>query len=118
MVTTSRHTKKENAKSATASVQKAKAVLALIDKHFPATTLPCVEDLKKASSVSSDAVNHPAHYNAGKFEVIDVIEDWQLGFHLGNVVKYIARSPHKGQQLDDLKKALWYLQRKITTMEK
>lgn len=40
--------------------------------------------------IVSDAVDHPSHYNSGKIEVIDAIEDWNLGFHLGNVVKYIA----------------------------
>lgn len=61
----------------------------------------------------SDAVDHPSHYNSGKIEVIDAIEDWNLGFHLGNVVKYIARSPHKGTPIEDLKKAKWYLDRYI-----
>ena len=64
-----------------------------------------------------EAVNHPQHYNQGKFEAIDVIEDWKLGFCLGNCVKYIARCEHKGKKLEDLKKALWYLQREITTLE-
>lgn len=65
----------------------------------------------------SESVNHPPHYNFGKIEVIDVIEDWDLDFHLGNTVKYIARSPHKGTQLEDLKKAAWYLARKIAQLE-
>lgn len=62
-------------------------------------------------------VDHPAHYNTGKFEVIDVIEDWKLNFNLGNVVKYIARADHKGKALEDLKKAAWYLQREINLRE-
>lgn len=62
-------------------------------------------------------VNHPPHYNAGRFEVIDVIEDWRLGFHLGNAVKYIARAEHKGSALEDLRKARWYLDREITRRE-
>ncbi len=66
---------------------------------------------------ASDKVNHPSHYNAGQFEVIDVIEDWSLGFHLGNTVKYIARAPHKGTELEDLKKARWYLNRYIDILE-
>lgn len=64
-----------------------------------------------------EQVNHPAHYNAGRFEVIDVIEDWQLGFSLGNAVKYIARAPHKGDPVQDLRKAAWYLQREIERIE-
>lgn len=62
-------------------------------------------------------VNHPPHYTSGKFEVIDVIEDWGLGFHLGNVVKYVARSAHKGKTIEDLKKADWYLRRYIEKLE-
>jgi hypothetical protein len=66
--------------------------------------------------MSQDNVNHPKHYNAGQFEVIDVIEDWGLGFHLGNTVKYIARAPHKSNAIEDLKKAKWYLDRYIEKM--
>lgn len=56
-------------------------------------------------------INHPSHYNFGKIEVIDFIEDQQLGFHLGNALKYITRARHKGDAIDDLKKAIWYLER-------
>ncbi len=66
----------------------------------------------------AEAVNHPAHYNAGKIEVIDAIEDWKLGFNDGNVVKYVARAPHKGKEIEDLKKARWYLDRHIANLEK
>ena len=60
-----------------------------------------------------ETVNHPPHYNKGKIEVIDAIEDWELGFCAGNVVKYIARAEHKENAKEDLKKALWYLQRML-----
>ena len=62
-----------------------------------------------------EAVHHPAHYNSGTIEVIDAIEDWELGFHLGNAVKYIARARRKERSLyaEDLKKAIWYLQRAL-----
>lgn len=60
-----------------------------------------------------DPVKKPKHYNAGKIEVIDFIEDQKLGYHLGNVVKYVTRAPHKGEEVQDLEKAAWYLQRKI-----
>lgn len=63
-----------------------------------------------------EQVDHPRHYNAGKFEVIDVIEDWDLGFHLGNAVKYIARHPYKGG-IEDLRKARWYLDRQIGLLD-
>jgi len=65
-----------------------------------------------------DIINHPPHYNFGTFEVIDVIEDWKLEYHEGNCIKYIARAKHKGNELEDLKKAQWYLNRKISKLEK
>lgn len=64
-----------------------------------------------------DMVNHPPHYTFGCLEVIDVIEDWKLCFNLGNAVKYIARAAHKGHELEDLKKARWYLERRISQLE-
>ena len=64
-----------------------------------------------------DMVNHPSHYNSGKFETIDVIEDWRLGFNLGNAVKYISRCEHKHSKLEDLRKAAWYLEREIKNLE-
>ena len=67
----------------------------------------------KKEDVVSDNVNSPKHYTKGKYEVIDVIEDWDLNFRLANAVKYIARHKHKGKPLEDLKKALWYLEREI-----
>lgn len=64
-----------------------------------------------------DAVNHPAHYNMSPIEVIDAIEAWELGFNLGNAVKYIARAPHKEATLRDLEKARWYLEREIARLK-
>lgn len=69
-------------------------------------------------ATAGDSVNRPKHYNAGKFEVIDVIDDWKLGFALGNAVKYIARAAHKGRELEDLRKAAWYLKHRIEELEK
>lgn len=65
----------------------------------------------------NDAVERPPHYTFGKFEVIDVIEDWGLGFHLGNTVKYVARAGRKDNALQDLRKARWYLDREIKRRE-
>ena len=62
-----------------------------------------------------DMVNHPPHYTVNGIEVIDVIENYKLNYRLGNVVKYVLRSDLKGNRLQDLKKALWYLQREINT---
>ena len=66
-------------------------------------------------------VNHPNHYGGedNQYEAIKVIEAWGLDFHLGNTVKYISRAGKKGadKELQDLKKALWYLERKIKNLE-
>lgn len=64
-----------------------------------------------------DNINHPPHYTFSKIEPIDVIEAWGLGYHLGCVVKYIARAGHKGSELEDLQKAAWYLHRKVKELE-
>ena len=61
----------------------------------------------------SDPVNHPAHYKVGGIETIDFIEAKKLGYHLGNAVKYITRADHKGNRLQDLQKAKWYIDRAI-----
>jgi hypothetical protein len=61
----------------------------------------------------SDPVNHPAHYqSATGLEAIQVVEAFELNFHLGNVVKYVLRAPNKGG-VEDLEKARWYLEREI-----
>ena len=67
-----------------------------------------------------EMVNHPSHYGgeSNPYEVIKVIEVWNLDFHLGNTVKYISRAGKKDKELQDLKKALWYLQHHIETLEK
>jgi hypothetical protein len=72
-----------------------------------------------ASESQGNAINHPAHYNTGKIEVIVAIEDWKLGFNLGNTVKYVARAGKKNPNavLEDLRKAHWYLEREIEGLE-
>lgn len=66
-----------------------------------------------APSHALSSINHPPHYNVGKIEAITVIEDWNLNFNLGNALKYISRADHKGHAVEDLKKAMWYLQREL-----
>ena len=68
----------------------------------------------------ADNVNHPSHYTSGKIEVIDFIEDKELGFHLGNAVKYISRAGRKdaNKTIEDLRKATWYINRQIQILEK
>jgi hypothetical protein len=71
-------------------------------------------------SDKSEMVDHPAHYGGADnpYEAIKVIEAWGLGFCLGNTVKYISRAGRKGDAVEDLKKARWYLDREIVRMEK
>ena len=61
----------------------------------------------------TDVVNHPSHYKVGGIETIDFIEGKNLGYNLGNAVKYISRADHQGNRLQDLQKAQWYLNREI-----
>lgn len=63
----------------------------------------------------NDMINHPSHYTDGSIEVIEFIEDKKLGYHLGNVIKYICRAGKKdpSKEVEDLKKAAWYLDRYI-----
>ena len=77
-------------------------------------------DLQEVSEKVCDNVNHPDHYNHGKIEVIDFIEDKQLGFHLGNAIKYISRAGRKdsAKTIGDLRKAVWYINRQIDRLEK
>lgn len=71
-----------------------------------------------------DAVEHPNHYGGkdNPYEAIKVIEAWRLGFNLGNAVKYISRHDKKNTtkqgHIEDLKKALFYLNREIENMER
>jgi len=67
---------------------------------------------------NSDMVNAPSHYQAGGLEVINIIEAFSLGFHDGNAIKYILRAGRKGDRLEDLRKARWYLDREIASEEK
>jgi hypothetical protein len=80
-------------------------------------------DVKKMSEQqqSYEYVNHPQHYGGveNTYEVIKVIEALDMDFHLGNTFKYIARAGKKGtdKEIQDLEKALWYLQRKIDLLK-
>lgn len=67
----------------------------------------------------TDIIKRPPHYTYSAVEPINVIEAWQLGFHLGNVIKYISRAGRKqnAHELDDMRKARWYLDRYIEHLE-
>ena len=68
-----------------------------------------------------DVVNHPKHYKQGVYEVIKVIEAWGFDqdFYLGNVIKYVSRAGKKNpeKEVEDLRKAIWYLERKIARLQ-
>lgn len=68
---------------------------------------------RRAAPRKAEAVDHPPHYKANGMEAIDVIEAFDLGFCLGNTVKYVLRAGRKADALEDLRKARWYLDREI-----
>lgn len=81
----------------------------------PKARLAVAEDFAKPEFGASnvDLVNNPPHYTTGGIETIDFIEAKKLNYNLGNAVKYITRADHKGNRLQDLQKAKWYLEREI-----
>ena len=90
--------------------------------------MPKQNDTKQKSSfkreydkrVKKEQVNHPSHYGGkdNPYEAIKVIEAWDLSFCLGNTIKYISRCGKKDIPIQELKKAMWYLQREISNLEK
>lgn len=76
-----------------------------------------VASVTTSTSSVKDLINSPPHYKVGGIETIDFIEAKNLGYNLGNVVKYISRAEHKDKKLDNLKKAQWYLNRAVSKLE-
>lgn len=73
---------------------------------------------KSKISETFNTVSHPAHYTAGrKYEPRKVIADWGLNFNLGNAVKYISRAGRKGDKIEDLKKAIQYIEFEIEELD-
>lgn len=70
-------------------------------------------------SPKKELVKHPQHYGGkdNPYEAIKVIEAWNLGFCLGNTLKYISRAGKKDDTIQELEKALWYLKREIKTLK-
>lgn len=65
---------------------------------------------------TDEAIDHPAHYGGDTvYEAIKVIEAWELNFNLGNAAKYICRADHKGDPIENLEKASFYIDREIDT---
>ena len=92
-----------------------------IKEELDAVLVAYLDNIRKKiePKTETDNINHPSHYADGKIEVIDFIEDKKLPFHLGNVIKYISRAGKKSPdtELEDLKKAQWYLNRYVELKE-
>jgi hypothetical protein len=95
-----------------------------IENEAAAETTQMIESLpltKVLERPAPDPVSHPPHYGgaANPYEAIKVIEAWELGFSLGNALKYICRAGRKRRstQIEDLKKARWYLDAEIAKLE-
>lgn len=85
----------------------------LISEEVPTVSRGCI-----ANQLGYDPVSKPAHYTEGrKYEPIDVIEDWELGFCTGNALKYISRAGRKDNAIQDLEKAKWYIEREIQRLK-
>jgi len=93
-------------------IQEPKSVKEIVD-------LAMTHDFEPIVPLKPDNVNHPPHYNMGKIEVIEALEDWNLDFHCANAIKYIARAGRKdpSKEIEDLEKATWYLKRKMETLK-
>jgi len=70
-----------------------------------------------AKKAEPDLINHPPHYCQGGIECIDYVTAWDLDFCAGNIVKYVTRARHKGHELEDLKKAQFYLNYMVKRLE-
>jgi len=97
------------------------------DKHYHLSNVPKNPTPVKTyremmtDDYAKSQVNHPSHYGGenNPYEAIKVIEAWELGFNLGNTVKYISRAGKKNNnKLTDLEKAKWYLEREIKNLKK
>lgn len=92
-------------------------ILAKLNSRDDCLLSPTVTSSRPADYVdlSEDPVEHPAHYQGNGYEVLDIIEDFELNFNLGNVLKYILRAGRKDSELkeEDLEKALFYLKREL-----
>jgi hypothetical protein len=85
-------------------------------RQKPSTLVP--NAVASMALYADDMVNHPPHYKTGGIETIDFIEAKNLGYNLGNVVKYISRADYKGDRLENLKKAQWYMNREVDLASK
>lgn len=84
----------------------------MITAYVPHPTITCNDQVK------CDPVEHPSHYTYGRIETIDFIEDKELNFNRGNAIKYIVRAGHKDNEVQDLEKAKWYIERELYRIRK
>ncbi len=85
---------------------------------FPKYHTGPVNEIFSKEEISFDSVSHPSHYTEGrKYEPRKVIADWELNFNLGNAVKYISRAGRKGDKIEDLRKAIQYIEFEIEELE-
>lgn len=75
-------------------------------------------EIFKKMDKPKEMVDHPDHYKGHKYEVIDIIHDYELGFDLGNAIKYILRAGKKDEIKQELKKAIWYIESYIKELDK
>lgn len=73
--------------------------------------------VKEMPETQNDPVNHPEHYTYGTIECIDYITDKQFDFCLGNAIKYITRAGRKKDVIEDLRKAIWYIEKEIEVLQ-
>jgi len=108
--------KKANGRIASVRTPNAQMSLALFSDSQKKEVVDKLAHMERI--LAKDNVNHPAHYKTGGIETIDFIEAKSLSYNLGNVVKYITRADYKGNKIEDLKKAQWYLNRELSNLEK
>jgi hypothetical protein len=100
--------------------EEAEVAVTVEEVSSPKVVEELVREVSKGrkAKVKSDMVNNPEHYKIGGIETIDFIEAKNFGYNLGNVVKYISRADYKGDRLENLKKAQWYMNREVELVSK
>lgn len=77
-----------------------------------------INNMRRRADAKVDMVNHPPHYTKGKYEAADVLDDWFLTEpHLWNAGKYMSRWDAKGDPVENLEKAIWFINRKISYLK-
>jgi hypothetical protein len=87
--------------------------------EFDTHPIECAEAYYRITGQTTNAVNHPIHYNKGKIEVWDFISDWKLNFDRGNAIKYLCRAGEKdpNAEIQDLEKAIAYINHEIKILK-